>query len=54
MDEGLLMKKKVEKKKPAKIAKLKPLKSKKPAIPRRQDQESTASGWKILRMALSS
>jgi len=38
-DEGLLMKKKVEKKKPAKIAKLKPLKSKKPAIPRRQDQE---------------
>jgi diguanylate cyclase (GGDEF)-like protein/PAS domain S-box-containing protein len=33
------MKKKVEKKKPAKIAKVKPVKSKKPAKPRRQDQE---------------
>ena len=33
------MKKKVEKKKPAMLAKVKPLKSKKPAIPRRQDQE---------------
>jgi PAS domain-containing protein len=37
-DEGLLMKKKVEKKKPAKIAKFKPLKSKKPEKPQRKDQ----------------